>query len=58
MKLLIILIMFMAIGCSGHPVPAESVKICMDKNKVPIYFSNGCTTSFACVDKDQYKAMR
>ena len=56
MHLLVILI-FLLIGCSGNPVPESVVKECLDKGWIPIYTSNGFHTRFLCVDPTNLKSV-
>lgn len=40
-------------GCNpGNPVPAESVRACLEKGGTPLYFSNSNYTKFECAHGD------
>lgn len=55
MKILISIfsVLFLS-ACTGplEPVPSEAVKTCLDKDWVPIYFTNGIKIEFECVPKE------
>lgn len=50
MKILIVMILFLSIGCAGNPVPEEAVKACLENGGTPIYTS-GCDTRFTCAER-------